>query len=129
MRDKVQDAVNVARELGDDNIPVSIVGLGAYTSIITQNAQTINDYEIPVTTGNAYTVGLTIQGILSAAQQQGLEMNQAKVAVVGAAGNIGLVIAQILFPRVGQSDPARQPSMRAANIGCAMPASSAFMNY
>ena len=99
MRDKVQDAVNVARELGDDNIPVSIVGLGAYTSIITQNAQTINDYEIPVTTGNAYTVGLTIQGILSAAQNKGLDINQAKVAVVGAAGNIGLVIAQILFPR------------------------------
>ncbi|MGD8559662.1 MAG: aminotransferase class III-fold pyridoxal phosphate-dependent enzyme, partial [Gammaproteobacteria bacterium] len=31
MQDKVQDAVTVARELGDDNIPVSIVGLGAYT--------------------------------------------------------------------------------------------------
>lgn len=100
MRDKVQDAVNVARELGDDNIPVSIVGLGAYTSIITQNAQTINDYEIPVTTGNAYTVGLTIQGILSAAQNRGLDIGQATVAVVGAAGNIGMVIAQILFPRV-----------------------------
>ncbi|MGD8570604.1 MAG: aminotransferase class III-fold pyridoxal phosphate-dependent enzyme, partial [Gammaproteobacteria bacterium] len=37
MQDKVQDAVTVAKELGDDNIPVSIVGLGAYTSIITQN--------------------------------------------------------------------------------------------
>jgi acetylornithine/succinyldiaminopimelate/putrescine aminotransferase/predicted amino acid dehydrogenase len=102
MRDKVQDAVTVARELGDDNIPVSIVGLGAYTSIITQNAQTINDYEVPVTTGNAYTVGLTVQGILNAAERQGLDISQAKVAVVGAAGNIGLVTAQILFPRVKQ---------------------------
>lgn len=100
MRDKVQDAVTVARELGDDNIPVSIVGLGAYTSIITQNAQSINDYEVPVTTGNAYTVGLTIQGILSAAAQRNLDPGNAKVAIVGAAGNIGLVVAQILLSRV-----------------------------
>jgi len=102
MRDKVQDAVTVARELGDDNIPVSIVGLGAYTSIITQNAQTINDYEVPVTTGNAYTVGLTVQGILEAAATKGLNIEQAEVAVVGAAGNIGLVLSQILLPRVNR---------------------------
>lgn len=124
MRDKVQDAVNVARELGDDNIPVSIVGLGAYTSIITQNAMTINDYEIPVTTGNAYTVGLTIQGILSAAEKQGLDINQAKVGVVGAAGNIGLVIAQILFPRVkhlilhGSQNPGSEYRLRYARQQC-----------
>jgi len=96
MQDKVQDAVTVAKELGDDNIPVSIVGLGAYTSIITQNAQTINDYEIPVTTGNAYTTGLALQGIISAAEQQGIALDQANVAVVGASGNIGMVLAQIL---------------------------------
>jgi predicted amino acid dehydrogenase len=96
MQDKVQDAVTVARELGDDNIPVSMVGLGAYTSIITQNAQTINDYEIPVTTGNAYTTGLTLQGIMHAAEQQGIELDKASVAVVGATGNIGMVLAQIL---------------------------------
>ena len=124
MRDKVQDAVNVARELGDDNIPVSIVGLGAYTSIITQNAQTINDYEVPVTTGNAYTVGLTIQGILKAAQQQGLDITQAKVVVVGAAGNIGLVIAQILFPRakeltlLGSQNPGSEYRLRYARQQC-----------
>lgn len=102
MRDKVQDAVTVARELGDDNIPVSIVGLGAYTSIITQNAQTINDYEVPVTTGNAYTTGLTIQGILHAAEKRQLDISQARVAVVGAAGNIGTVLSQILLGRVGE---------------------------
>ena len=35
VQDKVQDAVTTARELGDDHIPTSIVGLGAYTSIVT----------------------------------------------------------------------------------------------
>lgn len=102
MQDKVQDAVTVAKELGDDNIPVSIVGLGAFTSIITQNAQTINDYEIPVTTGNAYTTGLALQGIISAAEKQEIELDKANVAVVGASGNIGMVLAQILSLNVNQ---------------------------
>lgn len=102
MRDKVQDAVTLARELGDDNIPVSMVGLGAYTSIITNNGQTVNDYEVPITTGNAYTTGLTLQGIFYAAQLKGIDLAKAKVAVVGATGNIGLVLGQILLPRVGE---------------------------
>src|SRR6478609_103045 len=68
IRDKVQDAVTLAKELGDDNIPVSMVGLGAYTSIVTRNAELINDYEVPVTTGNTYTTALTICGVLHAAK-------------------------------------------------------------
>jgi predicted amino acid dehydrogenase len=100
-RDKIQDAVTLAKELGDDNIPVSIVGLGAYTSIATQNGLTINDYEMPVTTGNAYTTALSIMGILEAAHRKGVDLARARVAVVGAGGNIGQVVAQILAPRVG----------------------------
>ncbi|KAG1682729.1 Putrescine aminotransferase [Nymphon striatum] len=102
IRDKVQDAVTVARELGDDNIPVSMVGLGAYTSIATHNGETINYYEMPITTGNAYTVGLSVQGIIYAAQHRGLDISKATVAVVGAGGNIGSVMANILAPRVGK---------------------------
>ena len=101
IRDKIQDAVTLAKELGDENIPVSIVGLGAYTSIATQNGLSINDYEMPVTTGNAYTTALSILGILEAARRTGLDLTRARVAVVGASGNIGLVVAQILAPRVG----------------------------
>lgn len=102
IRDKIQDAVTIARELGDDNIPVSIVGLGAYTSIATRNGESINYYEMPITTGNAYTVGLSIQGVICAAEKRGLNLSTAKLAVVGAGGNIGSVVAQILAPRVGQ---------------------------
>jgi acetylornithine/succinyldiaminopimelate/putrescine aminotransferase/predicted amino acid dehydrogenase len=101
IRDKIQDAITIAKELGDENIPVSIVGLGAYTSIATQNGLSLNDYETPITTGNAYTTALSILGILEAAQETGLDVAKARVAVVGATGNIGLVMAQILAPRVG----------------------------
>lgn len=102
VQDKIQDAVTVARELGDDNIPVSMVGLGAFTSIATQNGLTLNDYEVPITTGNAYTTALTIQGIMRAAALKGLDLSKASVAVVGASGNIGMVVAQIIALNVDQ---------------------------
>lgn len=102
MRDKIQDAVTIAKELGDDNIPVSMVGLGAYTSIVTHNGQSINDYEMSITTGNAYTTALTLMGIMQTAEQQGLDLSKACIGVVGASGNIGMVIAQILSLNAGQ---------------------------
>ena len=102
MRDKVQDAVTIAKELGDDNIPVSMVGLGAYTSIVTHNGQDINDYEMPITTGNAYTTALTLMGVMRAAEQRGLDLSKASVAIIGATGNIGMVIAQILSLNIGK---------------------------
>ena len=101
VRDKVQDAVTVARELGDDHVPTSMVGLGAFTSIVTGQGTTINDYEVPVTTGNAYTTGLMIQGVERAAGIQGLNLERATCAVVGAAGNIGSAMAAMLCARGG----------------------------
>jgi acetylornithine/succinyldiaminopimelate/putrescine aminotransferase/predicted amino acid dehydrogenase len=101
MRDKVQDAVILAKELGDDNIPVSMVGLGAYTSIITNNGLTINDYEMCITTGNAYTTALTLLGLIKAAESQNLDFETCEVSVVGAGGNIGQVVSQLLSLRVG----------------------------
>ena len=96
VRDKIQDAVTVAKELGDDNIPVTMVGLGAYSSIATCNGLTLNDHEMAVTTGNAYTAALTLDGIAHAAQLAGLDLAQARVAVVGAGGNIGQILSVFL---------------------------------
>jgi acetylornithine/succinyldiaminopimelate/putrescine aminotransferase/predicted amino acid dehydrogenase len=101
IQDKIQDAVTTAKELGDDHIPTAMVGLGAYTSIVTDRGTTVNDYEVPVTTGNAYTAGLMVQGILKAAELQHIALADAKTAVVGAAGNIGSVLAAILSSHVG----------------------------
>ncbi len=104
IRDKIQDAVTVAKELGDENIPLAMVGLGAYTSIATRDGLTLNDYEMPVTTGNAFTVALTYLGLRKAAQSRGLDLERSRVAVVGAGGNIGRCLAQILAPVVGRLD-------------------------
>jgi acetylornithine/succinyldiaminopimelate/putrescine aminotransferase/predicted amino acid dehydrogenase len=101
IQDKVQDAVTVAKELGDDHIPTSVVGLGAYTSIVTDRGRSINDYEVPITTGNAYTTALMTEGILRAAELRGVSLSDAQGAVVGAAGNIGSALAAILCTQLG----------------------------
>lgn len=101
VQDKIQDAVTTAKELGDDHIPTSMVGLGAYTSIVTDRGTTVNDFEVPITTGNAYTAGLMVQGILRAAELRSLVLPRARGAVVGAAGNIGSVLAALLSEHVG----------------------------
>ena len=93
IRDKIQDAVTIAKELGDDNIPVTMVGLGGYTSVATRGGLTLNDHEMAVTTGNGYTAALTLEGVARAAQSSGVDLKKAKVAIVGAGGNIGQILA------------------------------------
>ena len=100
--DHIQDAAIVARDLGDERIPTSIVGLGSFTSIVTNNGLDMNDYEIPITTGNAYTTGLMIQGFEEAATVKDVSLPDATVAVVGAGGNIGRILSTLLAFRVGR---------------------------
>jgi len=102
MQDRVQDAVTIARDQGDGRVPTGIVGLGAYTSIVTDRGTTVNDFEVPVTTGNAYTAGLIVEGIEHAARRRGLDLARCSAAVVGAAGNIGMVLSALLAARVGR---------------------------
>jgi acetylornithine/succinyldiaminopimelate/putrescine aminotransferase/predicted amino acid dehydrogenase len=102
MRDRIQDAVTIARDLGDGHIPTSMVGLGAYTSIVTDRGTTVNDFDVPITTGNAYTAGLVVEGIERAAALRGLHLERGTAAVVGAAGNIGRVLSALLAARVGR---------------------------
>src|SRR5207253_9087418 len=102
LQDRIQEGLIVARDLGDEAVPTSLVGLGAYTSIVTDQGMALNDYEIPVTSGNAYTVGLLVQGVEAAADAKGLELARASAAVVGAGGNIGSALATILATRCGR---------------------------
>lgn len=87
----------LAQEVGAE-----IVGLGAFTSIVGDAGITIAEHvDIGVTTGNSYTVATAIEGTLLAARQVGIELGQAKAAIVGATGSIGKVCARLLAPAVG----------------------------
>jgi acetylornithine/succinyldiaminopimelate/putrescine aminotransferase/predicted amino acid dehydrogenase len=92
----VREAVELARDRG-----AGIVGLGAYSSIITGNARLLGDLGVPLTTGNGFTVATAVEAVRRAAAERGLDLAGATVAVVGASGAIGRSVARLLARRAG----------------------------
>jgi predicted amino acid dehydrogenase len=89
---KIVQTGRMAEKLG-----AHILGLGAFTSVVGDAGVTIaNDLQIPVTTGDSYTVAVAVQAIEEAARVMSIEMKEATVAVVGATGAIGRVCAELL---------------------------------
>jgi fatty aldehyde-generating acyl-ACP reductase len=89
---KIVQTGHMAEKLGAD-----ILGLGAFTSVIGDAGVTIaNSLEIPVTTGDSYTVAMAVQAIREAAVVMDIKMQDATVAIVGATGAIGRVCAELV---------------------------------
>ncbi len=89
---KIIQTGRMAEQLG-----AQILGLGAFTSVIGDSGVTIAKHlDIPVTTGDSYTVSLAVQAIRDAATVMGISLNGATAAVVGATGAIGRVCAELL---------------------------------
>lgn len=85
-----------------EKLNAQILGLGAYTSVAGDAGLTVaKALDIPVTTGDSYTVGLALQALERASELLNINFVAAHAAVVGAAGAIGRVCAQILAERVG----------------------------
>jgi len=84
-----------------ENLGAKILGLGAFTSVVGDSGVTIaNQLDIPVTTGDSYTVAVAVQAVKKAAADMRIPLQQATAAVVGATGAIGKVCAQILAKKV-----------------------------
>jgi predicted amino acid dehydrogenase len=80
-----------------EQLGARILGLGAFTSVIGDAGVTIaNALDVPVTTGDSYTVMMAVQAIRDAAKVMGIKMEDATVAVVGATGSIGRVCAELI---------------------------------
>ncbi|MTI85924.1 MAG: shikimate dehydrogenase [Firmicutes bacterium] len=78
-----------------------VLGLGAFTSVVGDAGVSVEkQLNIPVTTGNSYTVATAIQGTRKAAKMMGHDLNKAKVVVLGATGSIGKVCARLLAKEV-----------------------------
>lgn len=89
---KIIQTGRAAEKLGAD-----ILGLGAFTSVVGDAGMTIARHlDIPVTTGDSYTVMMAVQAIREAAKVMDIKMEEATVAVVGATGSIGRVCAELL---------------------------------
>ncbi|AEF93071.1 Shikimate/quinate 5-dehydrogenase [Desulfotomaculum nigrificans CO-1-SRB] len=86
---KIIQAVRLAEKMG-----AQVVGLGAFTKVVGDAGITIAKHvNIPVTTGNSYTVATALAGAKKAATLMGHNLKKARVTVVGATGSIGSVCA------------------------------------
>jgi len=80
-----------------EKLGAKILGLGAFTAVVGDAGITVaKNLNIPVTTGNSYTVATAIEGTKKASEIMGKNIRDAQVLIIGAAGSIGNVCAQIL---------------------------------
>jgi predicted amino acid dehydrogenase len=89
---KIIQTGRLAEKLG-----AQILGLGAFTSVVGDAGITIaKALDVPVTTGDSYTVMVAVDAIRQAAQVMEIPLPDATAAVVGATGAIGQVCAELL---------------------------------
>jgi predicted amino acid dehydrogenase len=89
---KIIQTGKLAEKLG-----ARILGLGAFTAVVGDGGLTVAKHlNIPVTTGDSYTVAQAVQAIQEAAVLLKRPLASSTVAVVGATGAIGSVCAQLL---------------------------------
>lgn len=90
--DKLVACGHMAERLG-----AKILGLGAYAAVVGDGGETVAErLDIPVTTGDSFTVVMAVEGVREAARCMGVDMASSTVAVVGATGAIGKTCAQMI---------------------------------
>jgi fatty aldehyde-generating acyl-ACP reductase len=95
---KIIQTGHMAEKLG-----AQILGLGAFTSVVGDSGVTIAEaLDVPVTTGDSYTVAIAVEAICDAARIMEIPLESATVAVVGATGAIGKICAELLADAVGE---------------------------
>ncbi|MFR9751484.1 aminotransferase class III-fold pyridoxal phosphate-dependent enzyme [Nocardia sp. 004] len=91
VRDLVWYAVEQAAAAGAE-----VIGLGGYTSIVTDAAREVMEDTITVTSGNSLTAACALEVLR--AELATLPREQRRVGILGALGNIGAVMAELLAP-------------------------------
>ncbi|PKN94618.1 MAG: shikimate dehydrogenase [Chloroflexi bacterium HGW-Chloroflexi-6] len=95
---KIIQTGQMAEKLG-----ANILGLGAFTSVVGDSGVTIaNALDVPVTTGDSYTIAVAVDAIKEAARVMDIPIASTTAAVVGATGTIGRVCAELLADAVGE---------------------------
>jgi len=89
---KIIQTGRLAEKLG-----AQMLGLGAFTSVIGDAGITIaNVLDVPVTTGDSYTVTVAVDALREAANVMDIPFRGTTAAVVGATGAIGQICAELL---------------------------------
>jgi predicted amino acid dehydrogenase len=89
---RILQTVRLAEKLG-----CKIIGLGALSASMTQGGEYLLDkVRIGITSGHAYTVAVICEMVEQIAKQLAVDLNNLTVAVVGAAGYIGVPCSRII---------------------------------
>ncbi len=94
---ELRSGLELAKERG-----AKIVGLGAFTSVVSMGGLYIKDEGIPLTTGNSYTVVSAVDAVIDSLSKLKTSPETASAAVVGATGSIGKGVALLLAEQVSQ---------------------------
>ena len=94
---KVVEGCRIGERLGG-----GIVALGGFTSIVGERYQDKlrHAIKIPLTTGNALTAAMAIEGVRKASVLMQIELKKAVVTVIGGTGDIGSACARVLAREV-----------------------------
>ena len=108
---EVRAALEIAKARG-----AQLVGLGAYTSVVTRGGLHLKNPGVSLTTGNSYTVISAVEAMYLAVERLGTRLPEATIAVVGATGAIGRATSILLAEGVGRlmliGNPARPEASR-----------------
>ncbi|MFO7814137.1 MAG: shikimate dehydrogenase [Halanaerobiales bacterium] len=89
---KIIKTVNKCGKVGSD-----IVGLGSFTSVVGDKGITISkNVDVPVTTGNSYTVATSIEGTKLAVSKMNMNIKNEIVSIIGANGSIGKTVSRLI---------------------------------
>jgi predicted amino acid dehydrogenase len=89
---RVLQSVRLAEKLG-----VKVVGLGAFTSIVTNDGFDLKGkLNVDITTGNAYAAAIVLQNIKRAVELIGLNLKHCTIAIIGAVGSVGSACSILL---------------------------------
>jgi len=98
--EKVFQKVVEACKVAEAN-EIGIVSLGGFTSIAGEKfgKQISESVNVPVTTGNTFTVAMAIKGVEKSCELMEINLSEATVAIIGGTGDIGSACARILCER------------------------------
>ncbi|KJS03852.1 MAG: aminotransferase III [Peptococcaceae bacterium BRH_c4a] len=100
-----------------------LVGLGAYTSVVSRSGTLLQGRFLPLTTGNSYTVVAGAEAIKLAARRFSMDLGRCAAAVIGATGSIGRTMAILMSEEmeriilVGNSRHPQASSRRLRRVG------------
>ncbi len=91
--EKVVEGCRIGERLG-----AGVVALGGFTSIVGERFQEKlrQAIRIPLTTGNAFTAAMALEGVRKACSLMEIDIKKAQVTVIGGTGDIGSACARVL---------------------------------